>query len=550
MSPPRANADSSQWWQGVWGVVYVTLIIQGLMLWWVWDHHLVYGFGDSLAHMTIARRIWDSPNPGLSQFGTNWLPLPHLFFILPSLWEWGWSTGIGGSIVTIGCAVVTSASLFRIGKLSGLGNGGGWVIAVLVATNPSWSYVAAVPLTEPFLVATTCLTVAGLMRWAQTERPYSAGMTALFCGLPAATAVMTRYEGWAVVLFGGVAVAWVSWRRFGWGAVTRRQTIAFAAPPALCVFWWFIFNWSVFGSPLYFENSIYSSKAFFATQQSLGLLPGKGNVGYSFGLYGQTLIDVGGTALMAAAFVGLVVTFATWRGLRNEMWIILSGTGFFVVASIWAGQATINLPTSIPPGVFNTRFGVEALPFLAVAAAQCLRLVPERIQSNSKSLLRRGIAVFLVLIVPGGWFVGVANGTIPGTALTIREAEESQGYDPVRLAAAWLHKNATSGYILLDETVYTIMPLLGFDFHRVIITSSGSTYRRLLHDPTLVTWIAVQVGNRSDVVWQAMRREKVLGTLFQPVAAFSNYVIYKQQAPSTLLPADQLLPISPHGIQR
>ena len=38
-------------------------------------------YGDAVAHINIARRVFDSRTPGLLQLGTVWLPLPHLLMI-------------------------------------------------------------------------------------------------------------------------------------------------------------------------------------------------------------------------------------------------------------------------------------------------------------------------------------------------------------------------------------------------------------------------------------------------------------------------------------
>ena len=38
-------------------------------------------YGDAIAHLHIARRVFDSHRPGLSQLGSVWLPLPHLLMI-------------------------------------------------------------------------------------------------------------------------------------------------------------------------------------------------------------------------------------------------------------------------------------------------------------------------------------------------------------------------------------------------------------------------------------------------------------------------------------
>ena len=53
-------------------------------------------FGDAVAHMNIARRVFDSRTPGLLQLGTVWLPLPHLLMIPFVISDGAWQSGLGG----------------------------------------------------------------------------------------------------------------------------------------------------------------------------------------------------------------------------------------------------------------------------------------------------------------------------------------------------------------------------------------------------------------------------------------------------------------------
>src|ERR1700745_1492500 len=55
-------------------------------------------YGDAVAHINIARRVFDSRTPGLLQLGTVWLPLPHLLMTPFLLSDLAWQSGIGGSI--------------------------------------------------------------------------------------------------------------------------------------------------------------------------------------------------------------------------------------------------------------------------------------------------------------------------------------------------------------------------------------------------------------------------------------------------------------------
>ncbi|HLK32472.1 MAG TPA: hypothetical protein VKT29_05240, partial [Terriglobales bacterium] len=64
---------------------------------WYFRHNQVLLYGDAVAHINIARRVFDSRTPGLKQLGTVWLPLPHLLIIPFIFTDWSWQTGFGGS---------------------------------------------------------------------------------------------------------------------------------------------------------------------------------------------------------------------------------------------------------------------------------------------------------------------------------------------------------------------------------------------------------------------------------------------------------------------
>src|SRR5438132_11168202 len=71
-------------------------------------------YGDAVAHINIARRVFDSRTPGLLQLGTVWLPLPHLLMLPFLLPRWWWQTGIGGSIPSLIAYVLSVIGIFRL----------------------------------------------------------------------------------------------------------------------------------------------------------------------------------------------------------------------------------------------------------------------------------------------------------------------------------------------------------------------------------------------------------------------------------------------------
>src|SRR5438128_6702390 len=71
-------------------------------------------YGDAVAHINIARRVFDSQTPSLLQLGTVWLPLPHLLMIPFIFSDAMWRSGAGGSIPSIIAYVLGVVGIFRL----------------------------------------------------------------------------------------------------------------------------------------------------------------------------------------------------------------------------------------------------------------------------------------------------------------------------------------------------------------------------------------------------------------------------------------------------
>src|ERR1700738_1551710 len=100
-------------------------------------------YGDAIAHINIARRAFDSKNPGLLQLGTVWLP------------------GIGGSIPSMGAYVFGVVGMFRLvrgalasnGKASGAVRAAAWIAALAYAANPNLIYMQTTAMGESLYLA-------------------------------------------------------------------------------------------------------------------------------------------------------------------------------------------------------------------------------------------------------------------------------------------------------------------------------------------------------------------------------------------------------------
>ena len=83
---------------------------------WSWRHHAMLNYGDAVAHLHIARRIFDSHRPGLSQLGSVWLPLPHLLMLpFVQVYAW-WADGIAGAIPSGLAYLAACIGLYRLAR--------------------------------------------------------------------------------------------------------------------------------------------------------------------------------------------------------------------------------------------------------------------------------------------------------------------------------------------------------------------------------------------------------------------------------------------------
>src|SRR5690348_17613991 len=71
-------------------------------------------YGDAVAHINIARRVFDSQTPGPLQLGTVWLPLSHILVMPFIVSRWMWQTGIGGAIPSMLAYLLSVIGIFLL----------------------------------------------------------------------------------------------------------------------------------------------------------------------------------------------------------------------------------------------------------------------------------------------------------------------------------------------------------------------------------------------------------------------------------------------------
>ncbi len=345
-------------------------------------------YGDAVAHLGIARRILDSRNPGLVQLGGVWLPLPHLLmvpFVQNISW---WHNGLAGAWPSLACYVLSVVGLYRLTRRL-LAPRLATVATAFYALNPNLLYVSTTALNEPLslalLIWTTLLVLECSLALRGAVEPTREGLAApptvedrarrvrrLLIGTGVLTflAVMTRYDGWIV---GAVAWCVLAWEVARQPDLRRRVAPAFAVFTLLAIagpVLWLAYNQHFAHDWLDFMRGPYSAAAIERKTSPPHSRHYRGwhNPGWALLFYTRTAqVDASfwetGFLLLAAALLGL---WFLWRQRVGRAALLLWVPLPFYVYSVAYGSVPIFIPQLYPHSFYNSRYGLEMLPALAV----------------------------------------------------------------------------------------------------------------------------------------------------------------------------------------
>ena len=332
-------------------------------------------YGDAVAHINIARRIFDSRTPGLLQLGTVWLPLPHLL-ILPFIVSTRmWQSGAGGSIPSMAAYVLAVLGIFRLVRGALILDGeahatpaGAWAAAIIYAANPNLIYMQATAMGESLYLA---FFIWAVVYFAEFARGNAKAL--LRCGLCLAAACLTRYDGWflaALLMVGAVLMQSYSRKPGASGfenRPSRAQIVKFILIAAAAPILWLAYNAAVYRNPLEFATGPYSAKSI--EQKTATVNPAKGNL-LASGSYFLKAAELNvaesgwlGRLWLALALLGSLV--AAYSG-RGRMALLLWSPAPFYALSVAYGSVPIFVPTWWPFAQYNVRYGLQLLPAFAV----------------------------------------------------------------------------------------------------------------------------------------------------------------------------------------
>jgi hypothetical protein len=514
-------------------------------------------YGDAVAHINIARRVFDSKTPGLLQLGTVWLPLPHLLMIPLLISGEMWRGGVGGSIPSMVAYVFGVVGMFRLvrGALSGdsAPDGGArvaaWTAALIYAANPNLIYMQTTAMGEALYLAFFIWAVVYFSEWMRGDEK---ALTR--CGLCLAAACLTRYDGWflavamaaAVVLLSSLFPANAQWQktfRVPQAGVVKFILIAAAAPTL-----WLAYNGIVYRNPLEFANGPYSAKAIERRTQTAGNAghPGRGNPGLA-GLYflksAEANVAENGWLQRAWVLLAIAGVAVAARACRRQLsprgssalgaWlplIFLLGPLPFYALSVAYGGVPIFIPAWWPFTHYNVRYGLQLLPAFAATLAV---LVHRSIRSECSPRVRLAYVLGPILLVIASY-----ASVWRATPISLKEAQinmRTRNELETQLAV-WLQKLPPDA---------TLLMYLGD--HVGALQRAGIPLRRVINEGNHRTWIQpvdpdglwehaladpahysdYVVGFEGDSVWQVAQAKHLQALVEIHVTGQARAILYR-----------------------
>jgi hypothetical protein len=364
-------------------------------------------YGDAVAHMYIARRVFDSRTPGLLQLGTVWLPLPHLL-LLPFVSTLRlWHSGSAASIPSMLAYIAATVGVFRLTRTllrdtslsASTVRVTAFAAAALFALNPNLLYLQATAMTESLYLA---LFIWALVFFQDFLRDSGSRLRDLAplarrslrrSYLCVAGACLTRYDGWFLAATIGVVLV-VMWFR---DKEHRRRSLPALARCALALcavpLFWIAYNTAVYRNPLEFANGPYSAKAI-ERKSGSSTHPGAHNPALAARYFVRAAeLNVAephaAPLLFVIAMVGAF--FLALFGTPAATVLLWSPLVFYALSVAYSG-VPIYLPDWPPFGTYNVRYGLQLLPAVAM-------FLPIAIAFLSASLSRPAFRYILVAAV-------------------------------------------------------------------------------------------------------------------------------------------------------
>jgi hypothetical protein len=501
LAAPRPAAEPARWLRAhltdEWLVVLFAAILSITFYRWYAAHGLTVAFNDARSREMIARRVLMSRTPGLAQLGSTWLPLPGLLMLLLIWNDTLFRDGLAGSLPAMAAYVIAGLFMYRSARLVTDSRPAGWVAAGVLLLNPDVLYMQGTPMSELPSLSAFVVSIYYALRLMRTYH----ALDVVKCAAAVAAGTLIRYENWVLGMALVPILALAAWRRRGY-ELAEAWTILYSLLAVAGCAAWILYNTVIFHDPLLSFFYGQSDHTYYANTPGY-LLPARHHAGAALKMYGLTVADTVGWAIIAMAALGFVLFL--WRNhLRltaQPAYVTLLPFGFYWLV-LYMGVNTESLPQMGGP-YYNVRFGLLMVPALALFSGYVMTAA----QGTARRILL-GATLAVILVVS-------AMSSIRGTSLVLREALHGYGGDTRQtdqVSAQWLSTHYHGGNILYTyvndpSLMFYLLTEYGFPDRAFITDANGAQFTRAVAEPQRwVTWIVINNGfdDSQDPLWNAL----------------------------------------------
>ena len=514
-------------------------------------------YGDAIAHINIARRVFDSKTPGLLQLGTVWLPLPHLLMIPFLLSNEMWRRGVGGSIPSLVAYVFGVIGMFRLvrGALSrslepdGDARIAAWTAALVFAANPNLIYMQATAMGEALYLALFLWTI---VYFSEAVRGDAKALTK--CGLCVAAACLTRYDGWflavaiaAAVVFRSIVDGKAAPPTAPAFRIPRAAALKFVLIAAAAPLLWLTYNGIVYRNPLEFANGPYSAKAIERrTGGGSPVHPGSGNPLLAEMYFLKSAeANVAENEWLQRAWVFLAVAGVLAGALAYRSQPSVAGSSStragpllfllvplpFYALSVAYGGVPIFVPAWWPFTHYNVRYGLQLLPAFAAALAMFVHLAvrSEGWKPRVRLACVLGLFAFVIASYASIWRAGPVSLIEAQVNMRTRTQFEKE-------LAVWLQKLPSDSTLLMYVGDHVgALQQAGIPLRRVINEGNHRTWKQpadpnglwehALADPARNADYVIAF--EGDSVWQAVQGRHLPEIVEIHVTGQARAIVYR-----------------------
>jgi hypothetical protein len=481
-------------------VLVAAVIASAISVWWSWRNAAFLLYGDAEAHIHIARRLFDSHRPGITQLGSVWLPLPHLLLVPFLMVDSWWRSGFAPVIPSAACYLLACLGLYRLAR-RWLSPAAAALALAIFAANPNLLYMQTTAMTEPLFLCELIWAVLLLVEWdGLMDRKSYDGIGGVWLWaiiVVLVAAVYTRYDGWILAFLAWLAMAVCLYRR---GRLLRAGFIAASVVLLLAPVGWMLYNAVVFADWLDFMRGPYSARAIELRTSSSAVDPHPGwhNPWVSL-VYFAKAAEMDAAALGWGEILFFISALGTaWAWLRYRRpqisqygdklpaiaWTLLLWLPLpFYAYSVSYGSVPIFLPVWKPFSWYNTRYGMELLPAFAFFAGFAIEAVLNWSRDRRPGAVRAFVAL-LFAAQAANLAAMLHQG--PLTYIEAKKNSEGRAYLNTALTDALtrLHAQDPKGIVFMDTSTFpTIVPRSGLTYRLTINESDKEFYWAALGAP-------------------------------------------------------------------